>query len=233
MTFPPCVKLCGKRFLYLRKVMTGPSLASYIDYTLLRPGCRRTEIHALCTTAVERGYVAVCVPPYYVSDAVHYLDGTPVKVATVVGFPHGMHLTEVKAQEALLALQSGAQELDMVIALAAYFSGDLGYVQAEVRHIATLAHEHGALLKVILETALLTPEQIQELCRLCADAGADFVKTSTGFASKGADVESVRLMRASVPPHVGVKASGGIRTAEQAWAFIEAGATRIGTSTAL
>lgn len=213
--------------------MSKPDLAPYIDYTLLRPGCTRTEIQALCEKAVERGYAAVCVPPYFVSDAVRYVEGSTVRVATVIGFPHGMHLTEVKAEEVRLALQMGAQELDMVINLAAYFSGDESYVRAEIRHLADMADAEGALLKVILETALLTPQEIALLSRWAAESGAHFVKTSTGFAAKGAELEAVRLMRASVPPSVGVKASGGIRTVEAAWAFIEAGANRIGTSTAL
>ena len=210
------------------------SLASYIDYTLLRPGCQRPEIEALCQTAVERGYAAVCVPPYYVSDARRFIPPeSPVRIATVVGFPHGMHLTETKYTEASLALQSGAQELDMVLNLAAYFSGDKPYVQAELTTLSELAEKHQATLKVILETAYLSDKQVRELCAICAEAGVHYVKTSTGFASKGAEIETVRLMRAVLPPHVKVKASGGIRTAEAAWAFIEAGADRIGTSTAL
>ena len=210
------------------------SLASYIDYTLLRPGCQRAEIEALCQTAVERGYAAVCVPPYYVSDARRFIPPeSPVRITTVVGFPHGMHLTETKYTEASLALQSGAQELDMVLNLAAYFSGDKPYVQAELTTLSELAEKHQATLKVILETAYLSDKQVRELCEVCAEAGVHYVKTSTGFASKGAEIETVRLMRAVLPPHVKVKASGGIRTAEAAWAFIEAGADRIGTSTAL
>ena len=210
------------------------SLASYIDYTLLRPGCQRAEIEALCQTAVERGYAAVCVPPYYVSDARRFIPPeSPVRIATVVGFPHGMHLTETKYTEASLALQSGAQELDMVLNLAAYFSGDKPYVQAELTTLSELAEKHQAILKVILETAYLSDKQVRELCEICAEAGVHYVKTSTGFASKGAEIETVRLMRAVLPPHIKVKASGGIRTAEAAWAFIEAGADRIGTSTAL
>jgi len=210
------------------------SLASYIDYTLLRPGCQRAEIEALCQTAVGRGYAAVCVPPYYVSDARRFIPPeSPVRIATVVGFPHGMHLTETKYTEASLALQSGAQELDMVLNLAAYFSGDKPYVQAELTTLSELAEKHQATLKVILETAYLSDKQVRELCEICAEAGVHYVKTSTGFASKGAEIETVRLMRAVLPPHVKVKASGGIRTAEAAWAFIEAGADRIGTSTAL
>jgi len=209
-------------------------LASYIDYTLLRPGCQRSEIEALCQTAVERGYAAVCVPPYYVSEARRFIPTeSPVRIATVVGFPHGMHLTETKYTEAQLALQSGAHELDMVINLAAYFSGDLPYIQAELTTLLELAEKHQAILKVILETAYLSHEQVRALCELCAKVGVHYVKTSTGFASKGAEIETVRLMRAVLPPHVKVKASGGIRTAEAAWAFIEAGADRIGTSTAL
>lgn len=208
-------------------------LAEYIDYTLLRPGCTRGEIQQLCQTALTRRYAAVCVPPYYVSEACRFVEGASVRVATVVGFPHGMHLTEVKKQEAYLALQMGAQELDCVINLAAYFSGELAYVRAELQELVGLTHGHSAVLKVILETAYLSEPQLIELAQLCAEAGADFVKTSTGFAPKGAEVETVRLLRSVLPPHVQVKASGGIRTVEQAQAFLEAGASRIGTSTAL
>lgn len=213
--------------------MNSRDIAGYVDYTLLRPGCTREEIRSLCEKALERGYAAVCVPPYFVSDAARYVEGSSVRVATVIGFPHGMHLTEVKVEEAQHALRMGAHELDMVINLAAYFSGDEAYVRAELERLAKLTHEVGALLKVILETALLSPPQIQQLCRWASESGVDFVKTSTGFAARGAEIEIVRLMRQSVPPTVGVKASGGIRTVEAAWAFIEAGATRIGTSTAL
>ncbi|MCS6790566.1 MAG: deoxyribose-phosphate aldolase [Bacteroidia bacterium] len=209
------------------------SLAKYIDYTLLRPGCSQEEIQSLCATAAERGYYAVCVPPYFVGDAQSLLQDKPVRIATVIGFPHGMHLTEVKKAEALLALQMGAHELDMVINLAAFFSGDERYVRAELAELTKITHQRQAILKVILETAILSSEQIEILCRWCAEEGVDFVKTSTGFAAKGAEVEIVRLMRAVLPPQVQVKASGGIRTAEQAWAMIEAGAQRIGTSTAL
>ena len=210
------------------------NLASYIDYTLLRPGCQRSEIQALCQTAIEKGYAAVCVPPYYVSDARRYIPPeSPVRIATVVGFPHGMHLTETKRTEAQLALHSGAHELDMVLNLAAYFSGDKDYVMAELRSLVALVEAHQAILKVILEAAYLTSSQVVELCQMSAEAGVHYVKTSTGFAPKGAEIETVRLMREVLPPEVLVKASGGIRTTEAARAFIEAGASRIGTSTAL
>ncbi len=209
-------------------------LAPYIDYTLLRPGCTRAEIQALCQTALERGYAAVCVPPYYVSEARQYLpQDSSTKIATVIGFPHGMHLTEVKRTEALLALQAGTHELDMVINLGAFFSGDEAYIQAELATLTGLAEAHGALLKVILETAYLTSDQVVTLCQWCAAAGAHYVKTSTGFAPKGAEEETVRLMRQVLPPSVKVKASGGIRSAEAAWRFIQAGADRIGTSSTL
>ncbi|MCS7188483.1 MAG: deoxyribose-phosphate aldolase [Bacteroidia bacterium] len=213
--------------------MGNDALASYIDYTLLRPGTRREEIQELCRIALAKGYKSVCVPPYYVAEASQRLEGSAVQVATVIGFPHGMHLTEVKEKEASLALQMGAKELDIVANLAAFLSGDISYVRAEIRHLAEQAHAQGALIKIILETALLTPEQALELAQYCAAEGADFVKTSTGFATKGAELEIVRLLRESLPSEIKIKASGGIRTAEQAWAFIEAGAARIGTSTAL
>ncbi len=210
------------------------NLAPYIDYTLLRPGCRRSEIEVLCQTAAERGYAAVCVPPYYVSDARRYLPSeSSVRIATVIGFPHGMHLTETKRTEAQFALLTGAHELDIVLNLGAYFSGDMSYIRAELQSLMSLVEAHRAILKVILETAYLSEQDIVALCEICAEASVHYVKTSTGFAPKGAEIETVRLMRRVLPPPVKVKASGGIRTVEAAWAFIEAGADRIGTSTVL
>jgi deoxyribose-phosphate aldolase len=144
-----------------------------------------------------------------------------------------MHLTEAKRAEALLAIQMGAEEIDAVLNLAAYFSRDEAYMRAELESLVRLTEGQGALLKVILETAYLNEPDIITLCQWCSEAGVSYVKTSTGFAPKGAEIETVRLMRQVLPSQVKIKASGGIRTAEAAWAFIEAGADRIGTSTAL
>ncbi|MGQ9863366.1 MAG: deoxyribose-phosphate aldolase [Bacteroidia bacterium] len=214
--------------------MEAHELAQFIDYTLLRPGCTEEEIRGLCRTAVERSYYAVCVPPYYVAMARALLPAQGPKLATVIGFPHGMHLTETKLYEARLAFQTGADEIDVVVATAAFFSGDYAYVRAELRSLVHLTRQYGRILKVILETSLYpNPESLRHMCDLCAEAEVHFVKTSTGFVGQGARVEDVRLMRQWLPPAIQIKASGGIRNLESAWAFLSAGASRIGTSTPL
>lgn len=214
--------------------MEARKIASYIDYTLLRPGCTEEEIRALCRTAVERSYYAVCVPPYYVAMARRFLPEGGPKLATVIGFPHGMHLTETKLYEARLAFQTGAEEIDVVAATAAFFSGDYAYVRAELRNLTQLTRQEGGILKIIVETSLYpNSESLRQMCELCAEAEVDFVKTSTGFVGGGARIEDVRLMRKWLPPTVHIKASGGIRNLEVAWAFLSAGASRIGTSTPL
>jgi deoxyribose-phosphate aldolase len=206
------------------------SVAHMIDHTLLRPEATRDQVLVLCDEAAHHGFAAVCVNPSFVALAASRLAGTRVKVATVVGFPLGAMLTTVKRFEAAEALRLGARELDMVINIGALRSGDATFVESDIRAVAEVAHHSGALLKVIIESALLNDQQKMLACQLAANAGADFVKTSTGFASGGATAADVALMRAVVGPKIGVKASGGIRTAAQVQEMIAAGANRIGTS---
>ena len=205
-------------------------LASQIDHTLLRPDATRAQLAQLCREAAAHGFAAVCVPPCFVAPAAALLAGTTVVVCTVIGFPLGYTTTASKLAEAATALADGATELDMVLNLTAFKSGRVGEVQAEIKALADLCHARPALLKVILETALLDPAEIEAACGLCAAAGADFVKTSTGFASRGASVEDVQLMRRVLPPAVRIKAAGGIRSRAAALALLAAGADRLGSS---
>jgi deoxyribose-phosphate aldolase len=206
------------------------NLAARIDHTLLRPDATREQIEELCREAHDAGFASVCVPPHFVPVAAELLRDSAVRVCTVIGFPLGYSTSAVKLAEATEALAMGATELDMVMNIAAFKSGEDSTVQHDVRQLAELCHSHNALLKVIIETALLSPDEIRRACDLCADAGADFVKTSTGFASRGASVEDVRLMRDQLPSHIRIKAAGGIRTQAQALALVLAGADRLGAS---
>ena len=212
------------------------NLAAYIDHTNLAPDASESDIRQLCTEADEHGFAAVCVQPIWVCLAADLLKGTSVATCTVIGFPTGAHMPEVKQKEAELALLDGARELDTVINLTALKASNHEGIKADIAPLAELAHAEGALLKVILEVALLTDEEIVRGCQWSEEFGADFVKTSTGMlkgANTGATVPAVELMRATVSPHVGVKASGGIRDRACAEAMIAAGATRLGTSSSL
>ncbi|MDO7850554.1 deoxyribose-phosphate aldolase [Hymenobacter convexus] len=206
------------------------NLAAHIDHTLLRPDCTEAQIIQLCEEAVAHGFASVCVPPCYVPLAAAQLAGTPVPVCTVIGFPLGYAASSVKFKEAEVALYDGAHELDMVLNISALKSGKTAAIQDEILDLADLCHVHQALLKVIIETALLTEEEIELACQLCVAGEADFVKTSTGFASRGASVADIELMRRVLPETMRIKASGGIRTRAAAEALIAAGANRIGSS---
>ncbi len=206
------------------------NLASYIDHTLLRPEASFAEVDRLCAEAKQYGFASVCVNPYWVSAAASALQGSAVRVCTVIGFPLGANSTSTKVTEARGALADGATELDMVLNLGALKSGIEQVVASDIAAVAQAAHDGGAILKVILETCLLSESEKILACRLAAQSGADFVKTSTGFAKSGATVEDIELMRRTVGPALGVKASGGIRTQADALRMIAAGATRIGAS---
>lgn len=200
----------------------------YIDHTLLKPEATQAMIDKLCSEAKEHDFASVCVNPYWVKRSAELLAGTDVKVCTVIGFPLGASTTEVKAAETRDAIRSGATEVDMVLNVGALKSGDLETVKADVAAVKQAAGD--VLLKVILETGLLTDVEKETACKLCVEAGADYVKTSTGFGPGGATVEDIALMRKTVGANIGVKASGGVRDGEAALAMIEAGASRIGTS---
>jgi deoxyribose-phosphate aldolase len=206
------------------------SVAGLIDHTLLSPAATNREIISLCAEAMRFGFYCVMVNPVWVALAAAQVHGSPVKVGTVVGFPLGANLTVTKLAEAETAAQNGAHDLDMVINVGALKSGDRVLVQTEIRSLAEMAHAHGAILKVILEMAALNQEQKILACALAAEAGVDFVKTSTGFASSGATAADVALMRGVVGHEIGVKAAGGIGTAVQLTDMVEAGANRIGAS---
>ncbi|MFI7484293.1 deoxyribose-phosphate aldolase [Kocuria sp. M1R5S2] len=205
-------------------------LASAIDHTLLKPEASREQIAALCAQARQHGFASVCTNPLWAGFVREQLAGSEVLTCVVVGFPLGASATAVKAFEAATAVAAGAQEIDMVIDIAAARAGERETLEADIRAVAEAAHAGGAKLKVILETCLLTDEQKVLACRAAVAAGADYVKTSTGFSTGGATVADVRLMRETVGPEIGVKASGGIRTREDALAMLEAGASRIGAS---
>jgi deoxyribose-phosphate aldolase len=216
--------------------MCGPDparlgdLASHIDHTLLKPDATAADVDKLCAEALEHGFASVCINGTWVRRCAEILLGSKVLVCTVVGFPLGASASEVKAYEARRAIEDGACEVDMVLNVGALKSGDHGYVQRDVAMVAETCHRLGARLKVILETCLLTREEIVKACELAKAAGADFVKTSTGFSTGGATVEQVELMRRTVGPVMGVKASGGVRDTRSAEAMLAAGATRIGAS---
>jgi len=204
------------------------NLNELIDHTLLASTATRHQIAQLCSEAREYRFFSVCVNPYWIADCRKLLEGSSVKVCTVVGFPLGATASRSKVAEARVAVEAGADELDMVLNIGAAKEGHWDFIEHEVHEVVSAAQ--GRLVKVILETAALTPEEIAAASQRVVAAGAHFVKTSTGFGSGGATVEAVKLMREAVGCRFGVKASGGIKTRAQAEALIEAGATRIGSS---
>ena len=200
-----------------------------IDHTLLKQDATPEQIIKLCQEAKEYDFMSVCVNPAYVPLAAKCLEGNDVKVCTVIGFPLGMNLTKTKVEEAVQAVKEGAQEVDMVINVGMLKAGYDEYVQQEIYEIKQAVGRQ-IILKVIIETCLLNNDEIVRACKAAKAAGADFVKTSTGFSTGGATVEAVKLMRETVGPEMGVKASGGVRTHEDLIAMVDAGANRIGTS---
>jgi deoxyribose-phosphate aldolase len=206
------------------------NIASMIDHTLLKPDATPDQIAQLCYEARKYNFASVCINPGYVKLCADLLRGSNVKVCTVIGFPLGATAPEVKAYEAETALKDGATEIDMVINIGALKGGDHTLVARDIRGVVEVVHVAGNLVKVIIETSLLTDDEKVTACLLAKEAGADFVKTSTGFAGGGATVHDVALMRRAVGPEMGVKASGGVHTFEEAKSMVEAGATRIGAS---
>lgn len=209
---------------------SAPSIASLIDHTLLRADATRADILQLCREARDYNFASVCVNSYWVPIAAAELAGSQVLVCTVVGFPLGATSTAAKVAETEAALAAGAKEIDMVQNIGALRGGDPHSVQQDIAAVVNAAHRRGAIVKVILETALLDDDQKTAACLLAKAAGADFVKTSTGFGPSGATVHNVELMRRAVGPALGVKASGGIRTLDDLNKMVAAGATRIGSS---
>lgn len=207
------------------------NLASYIDHTILKPDTNTEDVRQLCEEAIAHGFAAVCVPPYFVKNAYQLLEDSTVKVATVIGFPMGYSATFAKVEEIKRAIDEGAHELDVVINLCAVKSQNWNYVQNDIASVTTAAHLKAKKIKVILETGLLTDEEIRRLAAICREVEPDFVKTSTGFSGGGASLRVVEMLREALSgTPIKIKASGGIRSAEDALAMIEAGAERLGSS---
>ncbi len=200
-----------------------------IEHTALSPTVTAGELEKLLQEAVDHQFHGICIPPFWVKKMSREASGTPVKIITVAGFPLGYNMTETKMAEIDTALENGADEIDIVWNLSAFKEG-MNWPKIEIAKASHRVHEAGKVLKVIIETCYLSDEEIMEACKICVDAGTDFVKTSTGFGKEGAVQRHVALMRQLLPSNVGIKASGGIKSYEQAKSFIEAGAERIGTS---
>lgn len=208
------------------------NIANMIDHTLLKADATKEQLEILCQEAKTHGFFSVCVNPTWIEKAVELLKGSDVKVCTVIGFPLGASTSETKSFETKDAIQKGAREVDMVINIGKLKDGDDAAVEQDIRRVVEAA-EGKALVKVIIETSLLTKEEKIRACQLAVKAGADYVKTSTGFSTGGATVEDIKLMRETVGPEIGVKASGGVRNREGVEAMVEAGATRIGASSSV
>lgn len=206
------------------------NLADHIEYTNLKPDVSHTQIDQLIQDARDKSLLGVCVPPFWVKKAAR--DKGDLKLVTVVGFPIGYSMTEVKLKETELALRDGADEIDLVMNVSA-LKADMTWPKVEFAKISKMVHEQEKILKVIIETSLLSKEEMLTAAGWAANAGSDFVKTSTGFVGEGAKIDDIRILREALPSDVGIKASGGIKTREQAIALIEAGADRIGTSSLL
>lgn len=208
------------------------NLAKYIDHTVLKPATTKEEVIKVCSEAKEYGFFSVCINPYYVKLVKEELENSDVKVCSVIGFPLGASVSEIKAAEASKAIEDGADEIDMVINVGALKNKDYDYVLADIKAVVDACKDK-ALLKVIIETCLLTDEEKVKACELSVEAGADFVKTSTGFSTGGATAEDIKLMRETVGPNIGVKASGAVRDNETAMLMINSGASRIGASSSI
>jgi len=204
----------------------------FIEHTNLKPTITGKDVDQLIKEAKEHEFVGVCVPPFWMKRASRELGESDIQLVTVAGFPLGYNMTETKVEEIKLALRDGADEIDLVMNVSAIKDG-MPWPKIEFAKCSKLVHDEYKILKVIIETALLTEDEIVKACRLCADAGVDYVKTSTGFASAGAKEEHIKLMREVLPSNVGIKASGGIKTYDQAVTLIKAGADRLGTSSGI
>jgi deoxyribose-phosphate aldolase len=206
------------------------NIAQYIDHTILKPTTLISDIDSLCSEAKQYGFAAVCVPPNFVKKAKELTAGSAVKVATVIGFPFGYSAVEAKIAEILLAIVDGVDELDVVINISAIKNGDWMYLADEINHIMPIIRSKGKVIKIIIESGILTDDEIIKCCEIYGMAGIDYLKTSTGYAEKGATVEAVKLFRLHLPANIQIKASGGIRDYAFAKQLVDAGATRLGCS---
>jgi deoxyribose-phosphate aldolase len=210
--------------------MNSNAIAATIDHTVLKPESTLESVQTLVHEAVQHRFASICILPWHVADARRMLGDDPLPVCTVIGFPLGASTTSTKVHEAINAIRNGAREIDMVASITALKSGQYDRLANDVREVTAAVHEHGAIVKVIIETCLLTHDEKLRMCDVVTNAGANFIKTSTGFSTGGATLDDVRLLRQHVGPNVLVKASGGIRDAATAIAMLDAGAARLGTS---
>lgn len=209
------------------------NIAAYIDHTILKPTTLVADVDRLCAEAIDYGFAAVCVPPLFVKQAKALTAGSGVKVATVIGFPFGYSAIEAKLAEIVLAIVDGADELDMVINISAVKNNDWQFLANEINAVMPVIRSKGKVIKVIIESGILTDEEIIRCCDIYGMAGVDFMKTSTGYAEKGATIEAVQLMRRHLADAIKIKASGGIKTFSFAKALVEAGADRLGCSSSV
>jgi deoxyribose-phosphate aldolase len=209
---------------------TYTQIAKMIDHSLLQQTLTDAELDKGCLLAREYDVASVCIKPYYVVRAAQLLAGSTVAVGTTIGFPHGGHVTAIKVAEAERAVQDGARELDMVVNIGKVLGKDWRYVADDIRAVVETGHRHKALIKVIFENCFLADDHKEQLCRICGEVGADFVKTSTGYGSTGATDDDLRLMRRCAPPQVQVKAAGGVRSFERLLAVRALGVTRVGAT---
>jgi deoxyribose-phosphate aldolase len=208
-------------------------LADKIDHTILKPDCTLEEVKRVCEEAKTHGFFSVCIPPFYVKDAAMFLEGAAAKVVTVVGFPMGYATTPAKVEEIKRAIDDGADEVDAVVNICAVKNGNWNYVRNDVESMTRIAHLRGKTIKIILETAMMSQEELERLCKICIESEVDFVKTSTGILAAGANVDIISWLRAQLPPAIKIKASGGVRSYQDAVRLVEAGASRLGSSTSV
>lgn len=208
-------------------------IAKHIEHTNLKPDCTKDDVILLCNEAIEHGFYGICISPYYVQLAKKTIGKKPIKIITVAGFPLGYATVGAKVEEAKKAIISGADEIDMVMNIAAFKSDDIQTVQNDIQSVVTVCHLQNKKVKVIIETAYLTDEEITKACKICADCEVDFVKTSTGYASKGAEIKTIKLMREALPSKIKIKAAGGIKTNKQALDLLAAGADVLGSSNSI
>jgi deoxyribose-phosphate aldolase len=212
---------------------TDIKLNNYIEHTLLKPYSLASDVELLCSEAIEHNFFGVCVTPYQVKNAAKFLNNSLVKVVTVVGFPFGYNHTPAKVEEVKKVIDAGADEIDMVMNIAALKSNDFNIVANDIESVAMAVHMNNKVIKVIIESGVLSNEEIIKACEICTNAGVNFVKTSTGYAETGATVEAVKLIRKTLPASIKIKASGGIKDKDFALQLIKAGADRIGTSSGI
>lgn len=209
------------------------NLSQFIEHTLLAPNVDANAIKDLCYEAIDNQFYGVCVPPYYVKNAHKFVEKTPVKVVTVIGFPMGYSTTPAKVEEVKKAFHEGADEVDVVVNVCAIKNKDWAYIRNDIQSITAATHLQGKVIKIILETALLNDEEIKRICDICNESMVNFVKTATGFNQVNTSPEIIRLLRSYIDKDIKIKASGGIRTTDEAMALLNAGASRIGTSRSL